>query len=91
MSAVAARKVKSITTDDLLDELRAFVGLCFVSLHDLDMKEISNLSHLSLPTLYNLKRGHFSLDVRHRTLVSLGVAAGIQFKTERFDRPVRLK
>ena len=74
----------------LLKELKEAVALMFFSMDDLDMKEISNRSKLSLPTLYNLRRGHFSLDVRYRTIERLGVAAGMRVTMSRSDIRISL-
>jgi hypothetical protein len=71
---------------DKMRELTAFVGLCFGLLEDkhwsdererLDLKEIANVTGLSLATLYRLIHEDYTPAVHAGTLQTLARAAGL--------------
>lgn len=86
-----------LTDDDRLDQLRAFVGLCYVILlsdTDGDYKEMANITGLSIGTLYRLAyEENVSLKIHVGTLQLLAAGAGLNLdwmNVKNYDRPVRV-
>lgn len=72
------RRPIKMTEKQKLRELEAFVALCFASLEGYDDKEIANFTGRSHYTIRKLRIGQYSLDIRYRTVESLGAAAGLK-------------
>lgn len=73
-----------------LEELTAFVNLCFAMLEGSSVKEVCRLTGLSSATVYRLWNNQFSLDVRFRTVQALGHAAGLELTWKGRKAKVRL-
>lgn len=61
-----------------LEQLKAYVRICFALIAEEDPKEVANKTGLSLSTIHRLASEDFSLDIRFRTYQSLGLAAGVE-------------
>lgn len=83
-------KPRALTQFQLRQELYDLIDICFVGLDDLCMKEISNLTHLSTSTLYNLKKHKFSPNVRFRTIQALAAAANLKITVTAYEVTVVL-
>lgn len=73
-----------------LEELTAFVNLCFTMLEDKSLKEVAKLTGLSLSTIYRLWNNQISLDMRFRTVQAMGKAAGLELTWKGKRASVRL-
>lgn len=60
-----------------LEEVQAFADLCLACLPH-DAKEVSNMTGLSVSTIYRLRTKPVSLYVRFGTIQALGIAAGFE-------------
>lgn len=74
----AVNRSVRFTKTGRLKEWFAFVDLCFMSLDEPDLKEISNKTGLCLSTLYRLRHHNFTLAVHVGTVEALGLAAGLK-------------
>ena len=80
-----------LTQKQRLQDLKRIVQTCFTLLNSTDFKEISNLTLLSLPTIYKLHKGkNITLAVRFGTIQALCAAAGLKVVTTPFGMDVRL-
>lgn len=70
------RRLKTLD-ERLMPDLEAYVQLCFACIDETDMKAVSNLTELSLSTVYRLARGEFTSCMRWSTFAKLGHAAGL--------------
>lgn len=82
------KQVRGLSRKQRLEELRAFVALCLASLEDYDLKEVSNMTHLSLATIYRLHSGQVSLCTHYGTLQALGYAAKLRLTWD--DMEIRI-
>ncbi len=61
-----------------LENLRIFIGLCYRLIdEEMDLKEISNKTWISVPTLYRLLTDKLSLKVHFGTIQKLADAAKV--------------
>lgn len=77
-------RVKKYTDKERLEELQAFINICFCVLWDkyLDYKEVCNASGLSLSTIRRLHNGTYTTAIRFSTVQRLGAAAGLSLRLE---------
>ena len=83
------KKRKKLTSKQRLEELKQYIGLCFVLLEG-DMLEAAARSGLSLATCYRLWHGDHTLAVRFGTVQVLGYAAGLRLQMTEYDVTVEL-
>lgn len=74
------RKPIRLTEKQKFDELRHFIALCFLSLEGYDDKEIANFTGKHWHTIYRLRSGRYTLDLRYRTVEAIGAAAGLKLR-----------
>lgn len=87
-----SRAVRRMSSKARLEQIQALVQLCFVALsdHTTDVKEISNLTLLSVGTIYRLRSGVFTLGIHVGTLQALSMAAGLRFDLNAYGYDVRV-
>ena len=71
-------KRKPSLDETLLEDLQAFVRLCFLALNEEDLKEVANKTQLSLSTVRRLLFEECTINVRWGTIAKLGNAAGLR-------------
>lgn len=72
---------RRLTERARLEEIQTAVALCFATAEEdgkVDYRDIANRSRLSLATIYRLRDGNFTLNMRIRTLQALGYATGFR-------------
>lgn len=83
---------RRLTKKNRLEELRAFLQICFTVLNEDtegDMKEISNLTGLSVTTIWRLQTDRFTLCVRFGTVQAIGAAAGFKLDWTEYGARMR--
>lgn len=85
------KKPRSLTTSERLSELRTVMGLCFAVLEeDCDLKEIANLTGLSVTTLQRHRQGDSTLQMHVDTLQRICYAAGLDVNGDEFGYRISL-
>lgn len=87
MKTTPARKkpgtAKLMTPKVRLEELQAFIALCFHCLEQggaTDYHKMAELTGLHYSTLYRLHHGEATLAMRFNTIQVLGIAAGLRLE-----------
>ncbi len=72
------KKLGGVKKSVLLQEVQDIVDLCFERYADTCLREVSNMTGLSLGTLYKYKNHDVGIGVRFSTVQALAVAAGLR-------------
>lgn len=70
-------KPKRITNRERLEELQAFIKLCFLTIDEDDINQISNRTGLCPSTLYRIQSSKLTTRIQVGTLQRLSEAAGL--------------
>lgn len=65
-----------------LENLLIFIQFCFHIIEETDMKEVCNMTGLSLTTIYRLAQGRATLATHYGTVLKLANAAGLWLDPE---------
>lgn len=71
-------KLGGVKRSVLLQEVQDIVDLCFERYGDTCLREISNMTGLSLGTLYKYRRHNVGVGIRFSTIQAMAVAAGLR-------------
>lgn len=79
-----------MTTKQVQEELRAFVGLCWMMSEDMSVQQVADKANLHVSTVYKLFAGE-TKEPRHSTLLKLGDAVGLELQWNKKKISVKLK
>lgn len=80
-------QVHKMTQQKRWEEINSFIRICFIKMREdgiEDLKEVSNITQLSVPTLRKFASGNFTLHSKIQTLQAISIAAGLKLQEKEY-------